>query len=168
MKLLMILGLAGFAIGLGGATSIVVVREGEANDLAKVIADSTAAATDSLDPAHADSSATAAASHLPSNILNAADSAEVASIAADSVATDSAHMEPVEDPAVARERLAKLFGSMQPRDAARVMTEMGDTEVRILLALLGDRQASAILSSLPPARAAAITTMVIGSKRSNP
>ncbi len=54
-------------------------------------------------------------------------------------------------------RLAKIFGAMQSKDAARVLEQMTDADVRFILALMSDRQAAAILTSFPAARAATIT-----------
>ncbi|MEX2582209.1 MAG: hypothetical protein WD766_02985 [Gemmatimonadota bacterium] len=64
-------------------------------------------------------------------------------------------------------RLAKLFASMQAREAARVMEHMDDYEVQIILTQLGNREAAAILSNLTPERAAVISQTVIRGERSN-
>ncbi|HET7275494.1 MAG TPA: hypothetical protein VFI91_10065 [Longimicrobiaceae bacterium] len=172
MKLVPVLGIAGFLLGLSGATGLVIVRGGEPANLAQVIADSTAAGTDTT--AHANADSIGFGFELPGT-------ADLAIAAADSLATDSVAVKSVEaksaatntatsdsSTVAARERLAKLFGAMQPRDAARVMEKMGDHEVQVILSLLRDRQAGAILSSLPPERAAAITTMVFSGVRSMP
>lgn len=66
------------------------------------------------------------------------------------------------------ERMAKLFGSMQPRDAARVLEHMDDFEVQVILNQLGNREAAAILGNLSPERAAVITRSVIRGGRSTP
>lgn len=67
-----------------------------------------------------------------------------------------------------RRRLAKLFGSMQAREAARVLEKMSDGEVEVILAQLGDREAASILSNLTPERAAQISQLVISGERSSP
>ncbi len=61
--------------------------------------------------------------------------------------------------------LAKLFASMQARDAAKVLEKMEDYEVQVILGALGNREAAAILSSLPPERAAGISRAVILGER---
>ena len=106
------------------------------------------------------------------------------------VAADSAAAEPATTPAMAgamptfastlggdtlaggdrlpKRRLAKLFGSMQAREAARVLEKMSDGEVEVILAQLGDREAASILSNLTPERAAQISQLVISGVRSSP
>lgn len=69
---------------------------------------------------------------------------------------------------LAPERLARVFGSMQAREAARVLEFLDDQEVRIILGELGNREAAAILSQLTPERAAVISRSVIRSQRSVP
>lgn len=64
------------------------------------------------------------------------------------------------------EQLAKMFAGMQAREAARVLSQMEDADIEIVLSLLKDRQASAILGNLPPERAAMITQNVIRRERS--
>lgn len=54
-------------------------------------------------------------------------------------------------------RLAKIFATMGPKDAARVLAQMTDHDVEIILGLLSDRQAAAILINLPPPRAAVLS-----------
>lgn len=69
---------------------------------------------------------------------------------------------------LAPERLARLFGSMQAREAARVLEFLDDQEVRIILGELGNREAAAILSHLTPERAAVISRFIIRGERSVP
>lgn len=59
-------------------------------------------------------------------------------------------------------RLAKVFGAMKARDAARVLSELSDPEVEAILVMLGDRQAGQILSTFPAERAAALSRRVLG------
>ena len=56
-------------------------------------------------------------------------------------------------------RLAKIFATMSPKDASRVLTQMTDHDVSIILGLLSDRQAAAILTSLPAPRAATLSQL---------
>lgn len=60
-------------------------------------------------------------------------------------------------PTVSVRRLAKIFGTMAPRDAAKVLAQLGDDDVQTLMAHLSDRQAAAVMGSIPPERAAKIT-----------
>jgi hypothetical protein len=70
---------------------------------------------------------------------------------------------PVQDsasePPLPEGRLAKIFGSMQPRDAARVLEQMDDQDIVVILGMLNDRQAAAVLSNLAPQRAAAVSRL---------
>ncbi len=71
-------------------------------------------------------------------------------------------------PAVTVRRLAKIFGTMAPRDAAKVLAELGDDDVHTLISYLSDRQAAAVMGSIPPERAAKITGMTMRLARENP
>ena len=71
-------------------------------------------------------------------------------------------------PTVTVRRLAKIFGTMAPRDAAKVLAELGDEDVRTLIAYLSDRQAAAVMGSIPPERAAKITGMTMRLARETP
>jgi hypothetical protein len=71
----------------------------------------------------------------------------------------------VEGEPLERAKLAKLFGSMQPREAARVLEHLDDTEVQVILAQLGTREAASILSNLRPERAAGISRSVLRGER---
>jgi len=62
---------------------------------------------------------------------------------------------PVADTA-AEHRIAKIFGAMQAKDAARVLAQMSDADVRVILAALAPRQQAAILGLFPVERAAEI------------
>ena len=66
---------------------------------------------------------------------------------------------------LAPRRLAKFFGSMQAREAARVLEKMTDPEVETILTQLSDREAASILSNLTPERAAQISQVVISGER---
>lgn len=62
---------------------------------------------------------------------------------------------PAQDTLTGR-KLAKVFGAMQPRDAARVLEQMDDADVRTILASLNNKQQAAILGTFPTQRAAVI------------
>lgn len=57
--------------------------------------------------------------------------------------------------------LAKLFASMQPKEAAQVLQRLGDDDVQIILGYVGTRQAAAILAELPPDRVAAFSKLAM-------
>ena len=56
----------------------------------------------------------------------------------------------------AERRLAKYFGAMPAKDAAKILEQMDDRDVQTILSFVGDRQAGAILGNMPPTRAASI------------
>ena len=73
--------------------------------------------------------------------------------------SDSAAKEP-------ERRLAKVFTSMDAKQAAKVLDHMSDGDVQVILGYVGTRQAAAILAELPPERVAAISKQTIqGAKR---
>lgn len=57
--------------------------------------------------------------------------------------------------------LAKLFASMQPKEAAQVLQRMADSDVQVILGYVGTRQAAAILAALPPDRVAAMSKIAM-------
>jgi hypothetical protein len=67
---------------------------------------------------------------------------------------------------LAPQRLAKLFGTMPAREAARVLEKMTDPEVETILHSLSDRTAASVLSNLTPERAAQISQVVLSGERS--
>ena len=70
--------------------------------------------------------------------------------------------------ALPEQRLAKIFGAMQAKDAGRVLEQMTDNDIRTVLGMMSDRQAAAILSTLSPQRAAAITKGAVRGAGSTP
>lgn len=61
-------------------------------------------------------------------------------------------------------RLARTFAAMSPRDAARVLELMSDSDVRTLMGYLNERQSAGILSNLSPSRAARLGELVLRSE----
>lgn len=57
----------------------------------------------------------------------------------------------------AEKRLSKIFASMAPKDAAKVLQQMDDADVRVILGHLGPRQAAAVLGNFPAERAATLS-----------
>ena len=64
-------------------------------------------------------------------------------------------------PTAASAKLAKIFGAMPPKDAAKVLEQMVDVEVQSILGGLSDKQAASVLQNLPAARAAAISKALL-------
>lgn len=54
---------------------------------------------------------------------------------------------------------------MPARDAAKVLAQMDDADVRLILDALGEKQAAAILQNFPADRAAAISKYAIRGAR---
>jgi len=84
------------------------------------------------------------------------------------IASHSIPVTPVQKPGVAatqprratdstaEKRLAKVFAAMQPRDAARVLAQMDDNDIQVILTSLSNKQQAAILGNFPVTRAATI------------
>jgi len=53
-------------------------------------------------------------------------------------------------------RIAKVFGAMQARDAARILQQMDDGDVKVIMGSLSPKQQAAILGQFPAQRAALI------------
>jgi hypothetical protein len=62
-------------------------------------------------------------------------------------------------------KLAKIFGSMEPEDAADVLQELDDQEIEMILHHMSDRVAAQVLEAFEPARAASLSRVVLGSDR---
>ena len=54
-------------------------------------------------------------------------------------------------------RIAKVFAAMQARDAARILQQMDDGDVKVILGSLSAKQQAAILGQFPVQRAALLT-----------
>lgn len=59
------------------------------------------------------------------------------------------------------QRLAKIFGAMEPRDAAAVLQNLEDGEVRVILLEMSDRKVAEILGEFEPERAATLSRIVL-------
>ena len=157
-----VMGLMGYQY-LGGSEKLSIMQH--------LQGDSTAA------PAAADSAAKAAApapdtlASLGTDTMPSVAIDTAGMLAADSAAAYSTGAI-VPSPAdtvgrLAPRRLAKFFGSMQAREASRVLEKMTDSEVETILTQLSDRAAASILSNLTPERAAQISQVVISGERSS-
>lgn len=62
-------------------------------------------------------------------------------------------------------RLAKVFTSMDAKQAAKVLEHMADGDIQIILGYVGPRQAASILEALPPERVATLSKLALGKKK---
>jgi flagellar motility protein MotE (MotC chaperone) len=62
-------------------------------------------------------------------------------------------------------KLSKIFGAMQPQDAADVLQEMRDEEIEMILKHMSDRLAAQILGVFDPSRAAALSQVVLRTRQ---
>ncbi|MEP7344001.1 MAG: hypothetical protein ABI877_01980 [Gemmatimonadaceae bacterium] len=62
-------------------------------------------------------------------------------------------------------RISKIFAAMPPKDAAKVLVQMDDADVHLILDALGEKQAAAILQNFPADRLAAFTKAAIRGSR---
>ena len=61
-------------------------------------------------------------------------------------------------------RLAKVFTAMEPKQAAKVLQHMADSDVQIILGYVGPRQAASIMAELPPERVATLSKLSMQAK----
>ena len=101
------------------------------------------------DSAHKPAAHAVAAPVVPSVVSTAVPATSAPASDAPTAAETAAH----------QRRLAKIFSTMGAKDAARVLGQMNDHDVSVILNLLADRQAAAILINLPAPRAALLTQM---------
>ena len=166
MKKLIVLAVIGLVIGIGGGTGAAIALR------PATVPDSTAADSSN---AHGDTTAVIAAApvgeHAPAPVV-------------DSVAVDTATKKPAEHVTAPAEpathspapvptliekpesdsleraqvrRIGRIFAAMAPREASKVLQQLDDADVRVIIASLTEKQAAAILQAFPPERAAAIS-----------
>ena len=104
-----------------------------------------------------DSSATDAA---PMALTNATTDAAVRPTSgAATTATAATHPDTAVE--ASERRLARVFASMDAKQAARVLEHMADTDAEVILSYVGTRQAASIMAELPPERVATLSKMAI-------
>jgi hypothetical protein len=83
---------------------------------------------------------------------------------AKNAAAHAASAPPPVDTAViaSQRRVAKIFTSMDAKAAAKILEQMSDNDVHIILGYVGAKQAAQILSSLPPERVAKLSKLEMG------
>jgi hypothetical protein len=62
-------------------------------------------------------------------------------------------------------RIAKVFTSMDAKQAAKVLEHMTDNDVQVILGYVGPRQAASIMTALPPERVAVLSKLAMQGKR---
>ena len=151
-------GLMGYEY-VSGAGKLSIMQHLQGDSATVALADS---AAKTAPPAAPDTLATPVADTMPAVAIDTAGMAPQ-----DSAVAFGEPVVPVRDTAnrLPPRRLAKFFGSMQAREAARVLEKMTDPEVETILTQLSDREAASILSNLTPERAAQISQVVISGER---
>jgi hypothetical protein len=72
---------------------------------------------------------------------------------------------PVDSAAIASQRrVAKIFTSMDAKAAAKILEQMNDNDIHVILGYVGAKQAAQILSALPPERVAKLSKLELGSR----
>ena len=64
-----------------------------------------------------------------------------------------------------QKRVAKVFTSMDAKQAAKVLEHMTDNDVQIILGYVGPRPAAAIMAELPPERVAILSKLAMQGKK---
>lgn len=64
-----------------------------------------------------------------------------------------------------QKRIAKVFTSMDAKQAAKVLEHMTDNDVEIILGYVGPRPAAAIMAELPPERVAILSKLAMQGKK---
>ena len=151
-------GLTGFEY-VSGAGNLSIMQHLQGDSATVALADSAAKAAPAPAP---DTLATPVADTMPAVAIDTTGMAPQ-----DSAVAFGEPVEPARDTVnrLPPRRLAKFFGSMQAREAARVLEKMTDPEVETILTQLSDREAASILSNLTPERAAQISQVVISGER---
>ena len=105
-----------------------------------------------------------AARRLSSAAVAFADSAKFKSDAAAAAAAAAAKPAAPKLPTVpdtAERRVAKVFTSMDAKQAAKVLEHMSDGDVETILGYVGVKQAAAIMAALPPERVATLSKLAM-------
>lgn len=61
-------------------------------------------------------------------------------------------------------RVAKIFTSMDAKAAAKVLEQMNDNDIHVILGYVGAKQAAQILAVMPPERVAKLSKLDMGTK----
>lgn len=152
------------ADSLGEAGAHAVQQAGEAHSTT----DTAVVASGAAERAPADGAAREAkpTTATPSNAaaFAAALEARVES-AKEAAAKTAAAPPPVDSAAIASQRrVAKIFTSMDAKAAAKILVQMSDNDIHVILGYLGAKQAAQILAALPPERVAKLSKLELGSR----
>jgi|SRR4051812_18841261 hypothetical protein len=72
---------------------------------------------------------------------------------------------PVDTVAIAAQRrVAKIFTSMDAKAAAKVLVQMSDNDIHVILGYVGAKQAAQIMTELPPERVAKLSKLEMGTR----
>jgi hypothetical protein len=85
--------------------------------------------------------------------------AELERAVARAIATETAPKDTATE--AAERRVSKVFTSMDPKQAAKVLDHMTDGDIHVILGYVGPRQAAAILAELKPERVAALSKLAM-------
>jgi hypothetical protein len=177
---MIIAAVVGLVLGVGGGTVFAMATRPDAPPPAALSAadslasDSAHAAVDPAgQPAPADS-ATVPADHAALDPAPDAtpvgaqpivrDSLQRQAIAPPTVPTPATRPKPVDSTSV---RLGRIFGAMKPEDAAAVLSQLDDVDVKVVLFQLTDRKAADILARFPDERAATLTRTMLTDARAH-
>jgi hypothetical protein len=62
-------------------------------------------------------------------------------------------------------RIAKVFTSMDAKQAAKVLEHMTDNDVKVILGYVGVKQAASIMAALPPERVATLSKLAMQGRK---
>ena len=62
-------------------------------------------------------------------------------------------------------KMSKVFSAMKAEDAANILEKLSDEEIEAILLQMSERTAAPILEAFDPARAAALSRLVLNSGR---
>jgi hypothetical protein len=170
MKALIIVGAVGLVAGIGSGTGLAFVMK---PDVPPAAADSAVAhdslATPDSTAVHrapaavvsADTSAARAVAEQPAARVSAPESHD----APDPAKPDSGHTSVAETEVAPTDslqgirlrRLSRIFAAMTPRDAAKVLQQLDDSDIVSIVGSLTEKQAAAVLMAMAPERAAVIS-----------
>ena len=101
----------------------------------------------------------------PSNAAAFAAALEARVESAKQAAAKASAPAPVDTAAIAAQRrVAKIFTSMDAKAAAKVLVQMNDNDIHIILGYVGAKQAAQIMTELPPERVAKLSKLEMGTR----
>ena len=106
------------------------------------------------------------AAATPSNAAAFAAALEARVDSAKTAAAKAMPAAPVVDTAIvaSQRRVAKIFTSMDAKAAAKVLVQMSDNDIHVILGYVGAKQAAQIMTELPPERVAKLSKLEMGTR----